>query len=323
MARNWEQGRRLHPQQAQQYTAPVYALPDLSIPGQASLEPKAMFERYTQKARLVIFFARYEASQYGSSFIEPDYLLLGLLREDPPLVLRFLGPNSTATNIRTAIEKQITRRERISTSVEMPLTDECKKILSRALEEADRLGQQRVGTEHILLGVLRAEGSVAARLLLERGVKVEAVRVQMAKTSGSGLMPQPSIQAIATLDSFLAGMKWFDWEQLVPFFAKNSQFIDSTGRRCIGRDEIEKQFEVLFAPYAKKNVTFRVESTDIGPAESLLASILWENVTVGGQSPKATHRMTIVLAPEGEDWAISLLQVTPIAEGPLSSGSPR
>ena len=44
---------------------------------------------------------------------------------------------------------------------------------------------------------------------------------------------------------------------------------------------------------------------------------------VGGQSPKATHRMTLILAPEGEDWAISLLQVTPIAEGPLSSGSPR
>ena len=73
-----------------------------------------MFERYTQRARRVIFFARYEASQYGSSYMESEHFLLGLLREDLPLVSRFLGPNNVATNIRAEIERQITRRERIS-----------------------------------------------------------------------------------------------------------------------------------------------------------------------------------------------------------------
>jgi hypothetical protein len=86
-----------------------------------------MFERYTQKARRVMFFARYEASQYGSPYIESEYLLLGVLREDLALVTRFLGPNSVAADIRAEVARWIPARERISTSVEVPLTDECKK----------------------------------------------------------------------------------------------------------------------------------------------------------------------------------------------------
>jgi uncharacterized protein (TIGR02246 family) len=275
-----------------------------------------MFERYTEKARRVIFFARYEASQYGSPYIETEYLLLGLLREDPLLVRRFLGPNSVAANIRTEIERHIPPRERISTSVEVPLTEDCKKLLNFAAEESERLAQRHVETGHLLLGILRVEGSLASRLLRERGVKPEAVREQLARPSGLPasvkVVSRPSTTAIATLDSFLAGLKWHNWEQLAPFFAQNAQFIDSTGKCWKGREEIEKQFEVLFASYAKKNVTFLVENTDVGPAESLVASILWENVTIGTDSTRSMHRMTVILAPEGEDWAIFFVQITPV-----------
>src|SRR5690349_24993515 len=77
-----------------------------------------MFERFTEKARRVIFFARYEASQYGSPYIETEHLLLGLLREDRPLAKQFLG-DSYEPSIRSEIERHITARERISTSVEV------------------------------------------------------------------------------------------------------------------------------------------------------------------------------------------------------------
>src|SRR5258708_20353228 len=127
-----------------------------------------MFERYTEKARRVIFFARYEASQYGSSYIETEHLLLGLLREDPVLCRDFLGPTSIATDIRAEIESQITRRERISTSVEMPLTEECKKVLKLAAEESERLAPRHIGTEHVLIALLRVQGSAPARLLPEK-----------------------------------------------------------------------------------------------------------------------------------------------------------
>src|ERR1700676_423656 len=88
-----------------------------------------VFERYTEKARRVIFFARYEASQYGSPYIETEHLLLGLLREDRTLAKWFPRESNVEPEIRTEIEGQITQRERISTSVEVPLTEECKTAL--------------------------------------------------------------------------------------------------------------------------------------------------------------------------------------------------
>jgi len=274
-----------------------------------------MFERYTERARRMIFFARYEASQYGSPYIETEHLLLGLLREDPVLCRQFLGPTSVAAEIRTAIEGRITRRERISTSVEMPLTEESKKALKLAAEESERLAHRHIGMEHVLVALLRVEGSLAAQLLRERGLKPEAIREQLAKAPGrvSAKAPlEPNRGAIATLASFLSGLKWYNWEQLGPFFSRNTHFVDSKGKCWRGRDEIEKQFETLFAPYAKKNVTFVQEGTYPGPAESVVANILWENVTFGGEATRCLHRMTVMVAQEGEDSVIFLIQVTPV-----------
>lgn len=104
-----------------------------------------MFERYTEKARRVIFFARYEASQFGSPFIESEHLLLGLMREDKKLVSRFLRSLKN-DSIRKQIEMHVAIREKIATSVDLPLSDECKRILAFAAEEAERLGNKHIGT---------------------------------------------------------------------------------------------------------------------------------------------------------------------------------
>jgi ATP-dependent Clp protease ATP-binding subunit ClpC len=158
-----------------------------------------VFERYTEKARRVIFFARYEASEYGSTHIETEYLLLGLLREDPSLLRRFTGITITAIDIRTEIQRQTTRRERIPTSVEMPLADGCKRALTLAAEEADRLAHRHIGTEHILIGMLRVEGSVAARLLRHEGLTPEAIREQLAKAPVIALETQEEPSNKATI----------------------------------------------------------------------------------------------------------------------------
>jgi hypothetical protein len=273
-----------------------------------------MFERYTERARRVIFFARYEASQYGSPCIETEYLLLGLLREDPLLLSRFVGPTSIAAEIRTEIERQITRRERISTSVEMPLTNECKKVLTLAAEEADRLGYRHVGTEHVLLGMLRVEDSLAARLLRERGLKPAAIREQLANAPGSAsrkASAEPSREAIATLDSFLAGLKWFNSEELISFFAKNAEFIDASGKRWT-REEIWRGFETLFAPYAKKNASYVVEATLAQTSEVFIANVLWKNALLASEQRAWMHRMSVVLVLHDGDWKILLAQVTPV-----------
>ena len=101
-----------------------------------------MFERYTEKARRVIFFARYEASQFGSPYIETEHLLLGLLREDKALTNRFLRSHASVESIRKQIEAHTTIREKVSTSVDLPLSNECKRVLAYAAEEAERLGHR-------------------------------------------------------------------------------------------------------------------------------------------------------------------------------------
>jgi ATP-dependent Clp protease ATP-binding subunit ClpC len=94
-----------------------------------------VFERYTEKARRAIFFARYEASQYGSPYMETEHLLLGILREDKALTRRFLRSPGTGEMIRRQIDAHTTIREQVPTSVDLPLSDEFKRILAYAAEE--------------------------------------------------------------------------------------------------------------------------------------------------------------------------------------------
>jgi ATP-dependent Clp protease ATP-binding subunit ClpC len=100
-----------------------------------------MFERYTGKARRTIFFGRYEANQFGSPYIESEHLLLGLLREDKSLANTFLSLRShgAVEAIRKQIEGQTVIREKVSNTLDLPLSNECRRILAYAMEEADKL----------------------------------------------------------------------------------------------------------------------------------------------------------------------------------------
>src|SRR5260370_34293128 len=110
-----------------------------------------MFQLYTGKARRVIFFARCEASQFGSPYIETERLRLGLLREDKGLTFRFLRSYDSVESTRKQIEGHITIREKLSSSVDLPLSNERKRILAHAAEQSERLSHHHVGTEHLLL----------------------------------------------------------------------------------------------------------------------------------------------------------------------------
>lgn len=288
-----------------------------------------MFQRFTEKARRVIFFARFEASQYGSPSIETEHMLLGLLREDRPLTVKFLGGANVEQEIRAEIEKHIEKRERISTSVEMPLSGGCEKVLIKAAEEADRLAHQHVGTEHLLLGMLHVEGSLAAQILQTKGLRLVTLREELSKGSvPTSDEPAPvqrqlaklqvpmyhataRISASMVLDSFLAGLRWLSSDELISMFAKNGVFIDALGKRW-NREELGKNFERLFAPYAKKNATSIVEDTLTDTNDSFVAVVLWKNAILASMERVWMHRMSIVLVREAEDWPIALIQVTPV-----------
>ncbi|MBO06861.1 MAG: ATP-dependent Clp protease ATP-binding subunit ClpC [Acidobacteria bacterium] len=136
-----------------------------------------MFERYTERARRVIFFARYEASQLGSRTIETEHLLLGLIRENNGLTGHLLGRSKIEPDeIRSEIEARTRVREKISTSVEIPLSVESKRVLAYAAEEAEKMFHKYIGTEHILLGLLREKKALASRILLEKGMRLTTAR---------------------------------------------------------------------------------------------------------------------------------------------------
>src|SRR5579862_5397028 len=210
-----------------------------------------MFERYTETARRSIFFARYEASQFGSRTIETEHLLLGVLREDRTLASRFLAdpspkseisvpaeilqaqqriqsivgkmeyaiahhefeqarlhsdeerrerdalrqmcehygisetspfPSSSLEAIRRRVESLSQRREKVSTSVDLPLSHEAKRVLAYGAEEAKRLNHPHISPEHLFLGLLREKDSLAARVLTEHGV--DFAKVSNAIASG-------------------------------------------------------------------------------------------------------------------------------------------
>jgi len=125
----------------------------------------------------VIFFARYEASQLGSNSIETEHLLLGLIREGKGLTSRiFSKSHLSMESIRKEIEGRALYRDKVSTSVDIPLSPESKRTLGYASEEAERMLHNYIGTEHILLGLMREEKCVAAAILAEKGMRLSAVR---------------------------------------------------------------------------------------------------------------------------------------------------
>jgi Clp amino terminal domain, pathogenicity island component len=156
-----------------------------------------MFERYTEKARRAIFFARYEANQFGAQYIDSDCLLLGLVRENKQIGRRWLGADSS--ELRSLVASHLKRSMPVSTSVDPPLTNEAKRVLAYAAEEADLLSHRHIGTEHLFLGLLREPGTLAAERIKERGVTIEQIR--------AATVQEPPIAEVGPYSVSLRGLK--------------------------------------------------------------------------------------------------------------------
>jgi hypothetical protein len=169
-----------------------------------------MFERYTEQARRVIFFARYEASHYGSPHIEPEHLVLALCRERPPLGRQFFGSRDSLRAFREEVESQRAIGPRRLESVEVPLSAASQRVLMCAAEEADRLSHQDIGTEHILLSILREEKGLASRFLRAHGLELSALRRELAGQRAGG---QGSAELPAPEDSEGFSMSIPEWEE--------------------------------------------------------------------------------------------------------------
>ena len=140
-----------------------------------------MFEKFTEKARRVMFFARYEASQFGSESIQSGHLLLGLLRESEKTSTQLLERMGVSVSgLRERLVAALTPKDKkivpSSTSIDIPMEEEVKRILQHATAESGKLNHKHVGAEHLLLGMLKEDQSLAGRLLKEGGADLIAAK---------------------------------------------------------------------------------------------------------------------------------------------------
>lgn len=141
-----------------------------------------MFERYREDARRAIFFARWEAQQSGSPYIEPIHLLLGLTHDADSKANQLFGLSAHVENFRAQLE--IHAAVKHSTSVDFPLSNLSKRVLAYAAEEANKLASRPIGTEHLLLGLLREKESDVPNALAKVGIDLRSARNKIRAAQG-------------------------------------------------------------------------------------------------------------------------------------------
>ena len=200
-----------------------------------------MFERFTEKAIKVIMLAQEEARRLGHNFVGTEQILLGLIGEGTGVaakVLKSLGVNLKDSRIE--VEKIIGRGSGF-VAVEIPFTPRAKRVLELSLEEARQLGHNYIGTEHLLLGLIREGEGVAARVLENLGIDLTKVRTQVIRMLGetaevgSGGSSNKGNLKTATLDEFGTNLTKLASESkldpVVGRYAEIDRVIQILGRR--------------------------------------------------------------------------------------------
>ena len=169
-----------------------------------------MFERFTERARQVVVLAQDEARALKHNYIGTEHILLGLLREEEGLAARVLESlDITVEEVRAQVARIVGQGDEVTTG-QIPFTPRAKKVLELALREALSLGHNYIGTEHILLGLVRENEGVAARILLDFDADAEKIRNEIIRMlsgpgrrqSGSGGAPGEKTKSSKLLDQF-------------------------------------------------------------------------------------------------------------------------
>jgi len=153
-----------------------------------------MFDRFTDRARKVMALARKEAQRFNHDFIGTEHILLGLIQEGSGVAANVLKNLGVEINkIRSEIEKNVQSGPSMVTMGQLPFTPRAKKVLELSMEEANELGHNYIGTEHLLLGLIRENDGVAAQVLVDRGLKLEDVRCEVLELLGADQETESSI----------------------------------------------------------------------------------------------------------------------------------
>ncbi len=156
-----------------------------------------MFERFTERARKVMALANQEAQRFNHEYIGTEHVLLGLVKEGSGVgasVLKNLGVD--LHKVRIGVEKLVKTGPDMVTMGKLPQTPRAKKVIEYSIEEARNLNHNYVGTEHLLLGLLREPNGVAGQVLMDLGLKLEDVREEVLNLLGAGVEPEEATTAM-------------------------------------------------------------------------------------------------------------------------------
>ena len=204
-----------------------------------------MFDKFTDRARKVMALARKEAQRFNHDFIGTEHILLGLIQEGSGVaanVLKNLGVE--ISKIRSEIEKNVQSGPSMVTMGQLPFTPRAKKVLELSMEEANELGHNYIGTEHLLLGLIRENDGVAAQVLLDLNLKLEDVRFEVLELLGADSEAESSIPQSSSAE----GKKGRSKTPALDAFGRDLTELarDDKLDPVIGRhDEIERVIQIL------------------------------------------------------------------------------
>ena len=199
-----------------------------------------MYERFTDRARKVMQYAKQEAQKFNHEYIGTEHILLGLVREGSGVAANVLqNMDIELKKLRLEVEKMVASGPELVAIGQLPFTPRAKKVIEFAFEEAKNLNHNYIGTEHLLLGLLREEEGIAARVLQNSGVKLDEVREEVLSLLGAEFAEEPTEKPEKKSKSKTPALDSFgrDLTQL----AKDSKLDPVIGRK----DEIERVVTVL------------------------------------------------------------------------------
>src|SRR5881397_3126715 len=219
-------------------------------PGRAGQQEMDMFERFTDRARKVMALANQEAQRFNHEYIGTEHILLGLVKEGSGVganVLKNLDVD--LRKVRLEVEKLVKSGPDMVTMGKLPQTPRAKKVIEYAIEEARNLNHNYVGTEHLLLGLLREHDGVAAQVLMNLGLKLEEVREEVLNLLGAGVEnEEPASQGEKTSSGGGGGSKGKSKTPALDSFGRDLTELAREGQLdpVIGRkNEIERVIQIL------------------------------------------------------------------------------
>ncbi|MBU0700543.1 ATP-dependent Clp protease ATP-binding subunit [bacterium] len=198
-----------------------------------------MFERFTERARRVLGLAQEEAKRLGHDYVGTEHVLLGLVREGEGVAAEVISNlGISLESIRIEVEKVAPKGSELLTYGDVPFTPHAKRVLELSVEEARRLGHNYIGTEHLLLGLIREGEGIGSKVLVNLGINLDTVREEAIKLLGGGVPSEkpaaahPKKTSTPVLDAFSRDLT---------VLAKENKLDPVVGRA----DEIERVIQIL------------------------------------------------------------------------------